>query len=89
MCFSLRRSLFEMCWFYMGIAYIAHPLCQTGKREKKPQTNYALFGLVVRNPYMCFVRNFVARGKLLSGKFGDFVPLALGKAIINQGPGQI
>ena len=26
-----------MCWIYMGIDQIAldHPLCQTGKREKK------------------------------------------------------
>ena len=51
--------------------------------------NYVLFGLVVRNPYARFVQNFFLCGKLLSGKFWDLVPLALGKAIINQGPGQI
>ena len=38
----LGKPLFEMCWFYMGIAQIAlgpPPLCRTGKRGKKvPQT---------------------------------------------------
>ena len=34
---ALGESLFQMCWFYMGIAQIAldpSPLCQTGKRGK-------------------------------------------------------
>ena len=39
---ELEKPLFEMCWFYMGIAQIAldpQPLCQPGKRGKKvPQT---------------------------------------------------
>ena len=35
----LGKPLFEICWFYMGIAQIAldppSPLCQTGKCGKK------------------------------------------------------
>ena len=37
--------------------------------------NYALFGLVVKNPVACFVRKVFARGNLLPGKFWVFVPL--------------
>ena len=38
---ALGESLFQMCWFYTGIAQIALDpptlLCQTGKRGKKCQ----------------------------------------------------
>ena len=33
----LGKPLFEMCWYYVGIAQVAldpSPLCQTGKRGK-------------------------------------------------------
>ena len=43
----LGKSLFEMCWFYMGNRHCPNsfrpstPLCQTGKRGKKcPKPNH-------------------------------------------------
>ena len=40
--FEYGKPLFDLCWFFMGIAQIALdlPLCQTGKCEKESAINH-------------------------------------------------